>query len=352
MKKLFHSFLLIFITLCISTVHAQEPLGDQIKQKLKSKEFSVSVLLQGLGYYSSANENLENGNYSFAYNGYPKFSKFDIGATRLVIGGTVDNNFLYKMQMDFRARPSILDAQVGYKFADEFRLIAGAFKPFLSIDLDPNPGKTDIIGRARLVRSMMNTREIGLTALGNISSFSYRVGMYNGTGLSRTGTGKFLYTLRAGYTFNISKSSDLQIGFNGAIDKNEFVPIGNTGLTSAGDRDICGVFTQYNGSKFFGTFEYMLSSFEAVEFENDGSIAGAFGTAGIHITDKTDILGRWDYLKLEDKNEDDINDSNLFIFGVNHYPTQLIKLQLNLLLLDEESQDSRFGAAANFQFQF
>lgn len=335
-----------------TNLFAQEPLADQLKEKLKSEEFNVSILLQANGYYSSSNEDLANGLYSFAYNGYPEFSKFDIGATRLVLSGTVDHHYIYKMQMDFRGRPSILDAQMGYKFADEFRLIAGAFKPFLSIDLDPNPGKTDIIGRARHVRAMMNTREIGLTALGDITNFNYRIGMYNGTGLSRTGTGKFLYTLRVGYAFNFSESSDLKIGFNAAHDQNEFITIGNTGLTSTGDRNIFGVFTQYDDDRFFGTFEYQLSGFEAVEFQDDGSITGAFGTLGIHITDKTDVLGRWDYLQLDSTGEPGTDDSSLYILGVNHYPTQLIKLQLNLLYLTEVDNSNRFGMAANMQFQF
>lgn len=350
MKKIFLLGLLLMFS--VSMLYAQEPLADQLTEKLKSEEFNVSILLQAQGYYSSANEDLGNGIYSFAYNGFPEFSKFDMGATRLVLSGTVDNNFLYKMQMDFRARPSVLDAQVGYKFADEFRLIAGAFKPFLSIDLDPNPGKTDIIGRARYVRAMMNTREIGLTALGEIGSFNYRAGVYNGTGLSRRGTGKFLYTLRVGYGFELGKNNNLQIGFNGAIDQNEFVSIGNTGLTSAGNRDICGVFAQYNGNRFFGTFEYQLSTFESVEFENDGSLTGMFGTLGIHVTENTDILGRYDYLGLDDERRPGIDDSGLYIFGINHTPTQLIKLQLNLLYLREVDRDNRFGMAANFQFQF
>ena len=350
MRSLFLVGLILFTF--VTHTFGQEPLADQIKEKLKSEEFSVSVLLQTRAYYSSSNEDISNGLYSFAYNGYPEFSKFDIGATRLVLSGTVDNNFLYKMQMDLRARPSILDAQVGYKFAYEFRLIAGAFKPFLSIDLDPNPGKTDIIGRARHVRAMVNTREIGLTALGNIGNFNYRAGMYNGTGLSRTGTGDFLYTLRVGYDFNFDENSDLQIGFNGAIDTNKFVPIGNTSLTSTGDRNIYGVFTQYDGSLFFGTFEYQVSTFEAVEFLDEGALTGAFGTFGIHVTENTDVLGRYDYLGLDDKSRPGTDDSGLYIFGINHYPTQLIKLQLNLLYLREVDRDNRFGIAANFQFQF
>lgn len=349
MKKI--TLLGILLTVTLSNLYAQEPLADQIKEKLKSEEFSVSVLLQSQGFYSSSNEDISNGLYSFAYNGYPEYSKFDLGATRLVIRGKVDNNFLYKMQMDFRGRPSILDAQVGYKFADEFRLIAGAFKPFLSIDLDPNPGKTDIIGRARYVRAMMNTREIGLTALGDISNFNYRIGMYNGTGLSRTGTGNFLYTLRVGYTFNFNEASGLQFGFNAALDQNEFIPIGNTSLISTGDRNILGVFTKYDSPLFFGTFEYQLSTFHA-QFEGEGSLTGTFGTLGVHLAEKTDILGRWDYLKLDFSDTPGNKDSSLLIFGVNHYPTQLVKLQLNMLYFVEEYHSNRFGMAANFQFQF
>lgn len=333
MKKLF-IFGVIMIG-NISTLYAQEPLADQMREKLKSKEFSVGILVQSIGHFTFTDEEFNEGN------------AFDLGATRLAFKGTVDNNFLYKLQVDFRSSPSIKDAQVGYTFSDNFQLIAGAFKPYLSIDLDPNPGATDFIDRARQVGAMMNTREIGLTALGESGNLNYRFGMYNGTGLSRSNDGKFLYTARLGYSIG-SEHNELVIGFNGALNQTEMEPVGKSGLISTGDRTLYGLFTQYESQSIFGTFEFLQTAFETPEIDTDETITGFFITLGGHITEKTDLLGTWDHLEYDLTDEK----SELFVLGLNHKATDLIRFQFNLLTLLEESHYTQFGLSANFQFQF
>lgn len=331
MKKLLFSALLMIVPL--PSLYAQEPLADQMKEKLKSKKFDVGILLQSLGHFSFSDDDF-NGN------------EFDLGATRLSFKGTVDNHFLYKLQMDFRSTPSIKDAQVGYAFSDNFQLIAGSFKPYLSIDLDPNPGVKDFINRARHVGVMMNSREIGLTALGEAGNFDYRVGMYNGTGLSHSNDGKFFYTARLGYSFPFENGS-LKIGVNGAINQTEMESVGKSGLVSTGDRTLYGFFTQFDSKAIFGTIEFLQTSFEMLNTDEE-TITGFFATLGTHLSEKSDLLGRWDHL------EYDLMDtqSELLTFGMNYQATSLIRFQVNVLTLLEESQDAKLGASANFQFQF
>lgn len=317
----------------IPALYAQEPLADQMKEKLKSEEFSVGILLQSIGNFSFSEDDF-NGN------------EFNLGATRLSFKGTVDNNFLYKLQMDFRSLPSVKDAQVGYKFSDNFQLIAGAFKPYLSIALDPNPGATNFINRARQVGAMMNTREIGLTALGESGRLNYRFGMYNGTGLSRSNDGKFLYTARLAYTAPIGESS-LKVGLNGAINQTEMESVGKTGLVSSGDRTLYGFFTQFESSTIFGTFELLQTEFDMPNAGNE-TITGFFTTLGTHVSEKSELLGRWDHLEYDRLG----STSELLTFGFNHQATSLVSFQFNVLMLLEESQDAKLGASANFQFQF
>jgi hypothetical protein len=109
------------------------------------------------------------------------------------VRGQLESNFVYRLQLELRNSPSIIGALVGYRFSDQFQLVAGAFKSFLSADLDPNPGDTDFINRARLVGSMMKSREIGLTAIGNSGQFNYSFGMYNGYGLQTANDYRLLY---------------------------------------------------------------------------------------------------------------------------------------------------------------
>lgn len=333
MKKLLLCFL--FLMIFFSDSFAQEPLADRMRENLKSEEFNVGFLLQSLANFSFTNEEFNGGN------------KFDIGATRLTFGGSVDNGFLYKMQMDFRRTVSILDAQIGYAFSDDFRIITGAFKPFLSIDLDPNPGATDFINRARQVGAMMNSRELGITALGESGNLNYRVGMYNGNGLSRTNDGGFLYTARLGYLIP-SENSEFKIGLNGAVNQTEMERIGNTGLISTGDRVLYGFFLQYDSETIFGDFEFLQTQFDTLEPDTEETITGFFATLGTHLSNKTDLLGRWDHLEFDEFGQS----SELLIFGLNHQATQLISFQANLLTLIPETGDTQVGLSGNFQFQF
>lgn len=333
MKKLL--LCLLFLMIFFSDSFAQEPLADQMRQNLKSEEFSVGFLLQSLGNFSFTDDEFNGGN------------KFDIGATRLSFGGRVDNGFLYKMQMDFRRSVSILDAQVGYAFSDDFRIITGAFKPYLSIDLDPNPGATDFINRARQVGVMMNSREIGITALGESGNLNYRIGMYNGNGLVRTNDGGFLYTARLGYSIP-SDHNEFKIGLNGAVNQTEMERVGNTGLISTGDRVLYGFFAQYDSESIFADFEFLQTQFDTPQPGTEETITGFFATLGTHLTEKTDLLGRWDHLEFDDLNRE----SELLTLGLNHQATQLISFQANLLAFIPESGDTQVGLSGNFQFQF
>lgn len=315
--------------------YAQESATDRMREHLKSEEFSVGFLLQSIGNFSFTDDDFNGGNM------------FDIGATRLSFQGRVDNGFLYKLQMDFRRSVSIMDAQVGYAFSDDFRIITGAFKPFLSIDLDPNPGATDFINRARQVGAMMNSREIGITALGESGNFNYRIGMYNGNGLARTNGGGFLYTARLGYLIP-SDNSEFKIGLNAAVNQTQMERVGNSGLTSTDDRILYGFFAQYDSESLFGTFEFLQTQFDTPEPDTEETITGFFATLGTHLSDKTDLLARWDHLEYDELNRN----SELLTFGLNHQATQLVSFQVNLLALIPESDDTQVGLSGNFQFQF
>ncbi|NBC04531.1 MAG: hypothetical protein GVY20_12605, partial [Bacteroidetes bacterium] len=110
---------------------------DDLKDRFKSEELNVGLLLQSVGVLSLDDDNFNGGR------------QFELGATRLDIKGQLPNNFSYRLQLDFRRSMSVMDAQVGYRFSDQFRVVTGMFKPYLSADLDPSPASTDFINRAR-----------------------------------------------------------------------------------------------------------------------------------------------------------------------------------------------------------
>lgn len=323
-----------FILLIQPATFAQErePLGEELTNRLKSEVFNVGILLQSEAVFSFQDDMFNGGR------------AFDLGATRLDIRGVVDNNFTYRFQLDFRRQVSIIDAQVGYRFSPEFRIVAGAFKPFLSIDLDPGPGNTDFMNRARQVGAMMNSREIGVTALGDHGGLHYRFGIYNGTGLTRQNDNRFMYTARLGYAFETGTGS-LELGFNGMLNQTRFANVGNTGLTSVDDRLLYGGYLKFDSDVFFVNTEFLQTKFDAVEFAGaEETITGFFATVGARVNPKSELLVRWEYLDFDLDNAG----SELLVLGWNHQATSLVSFAINLLIDDYDNM----GAAALMQFQF
>ena len=337
MKKA--SILILILLLFIPSLIAQqaEPRADRLTEMLKTDIFRLGLLLQSEAAFSFNDDAFNDGR------------SFNLGATRLDMRGVVDNNFTYRVQLDFRRQFSVMDAQVGYLFNDNHRFIAGAFKPATSRDLDPAPGDTDFMNRARQVGAMMNSREIGVTFLGEPGNLSYRFGIYNGTGLTRVNDNRFMYTARLDYNFDFDVTK-LKVGLIGVLNQTRMVGVGNTGIVSEGDRLLYGALFDLQSGPVFAVFEYLQTKFDAVDFGGrEETIDGFYGTFGVNVTDKDQLLARWDYLGF------DLSDrqSDLISFGWNHQATRLISFQVNLLaLLDDDSDDTQMGLSAVMQFQF
>ena len=336
MKKLLLIFLITLFSASTGFAQYTPPTdGENWTQRLKTEQLQVGMLLQSVGVFSFQDDNFIGGR------------RFELGATRLDFRGQLESNFIYRLQLDFRRTPSILDAEVGYRFSEQFRLVAGASKPYLSADLDPSPGNTDFINRARLVGSMMKSREIGLTAMGNSGQFNYRFGLYNGYGLQTANDNRFMYAARLGYTTETDDGT-FNFGVNAALNSSINEQVGNTAITSLGDRTLYGGFLKYDSDVWFGTIEFLQSKFERLGFVEEETITGFYTTVGNNLNEKDQILARWDYLSFDLQD----NSTNRVVLGWNHQATSIISFQLNLIGQFGENQDDQFGLAGNFQFQF
>ncbi len=319
------------------TLSAQdsEPMADRLSGMLKSDVFNVGILLKSHAIFSFQDDDFKGGRL------------YDLGATRLDVRGLVDGNFIYRFQVDFRSQVSILDAQVGYVASENFRIVAGAYKPYTSRDLDPNPGHTDFMNRARQVRTMMNSREIGVTVSGRPGNLFYSFGMYNGTGLSRTNDNRFMYAGRLSYRAEM-ENSGLIFGFSGALNQTRNERVGNTGLVSSGNRSLYGPFVEFESEVFFGVFEFLQTRFNAANFnDREETINGFYSTLGVNTSSRDQLLIRWDKLDYDLRGDT----SDLFTLGWNHQATRLISFKINFWAQFDTDEDPKYGVGGLFQFQ-
>ncbi len=335
MKIVFTVLSVFLYSTTLIFAQSEQPRADRLTDILKSDILNVGFLFQTDAAFSFEDDKFIGGR------------QFGLGATRVDLRGTVDNDFTYRVQMQLSGSTRLLDAQLGYRFSDQMRIVTGAFKPFLSIDLDPNPGATDFINRARHVGTMVNSREVGITILGESEGFNYRFGMYNGTGLALENDNTFFYTARVGYEAE-TENGTFNVGFNGGFNQTEMERVGNSGLTSQGDRALYGGFLQYEGPVLFGTAEFLQTTFDAGEFSgNEETITGLFTTLGFNISEKNQLLARWDYLNHDIREYE----SDQLIFGWNHQATRLVSFQVNFISQFDNDADGQYGLLGVFQFQ-
>lgn len=336
LSTLFTCFLLLAgtsITVQNALAQDNEPLTDEMRDLLKSEPFNVGLLLQSTANFSLSDDNFNGGN------------SFGLGATRLKISGAVDGGFNYNLQMDFRRSSSVFDAAIGYRKSEGFGIKAGLQKPDIGLDLQPNPGKTDFINRARLIGVILDTRELGVSASGQVDQFDYTVSVFNGTGRSLSNDDHFMFAAKGAFTIDLENDGTLYIGANGGLNGTENEPVGF--LQSEGDRLIYGAFLDYESDNWFGAAELLMTSFETISLPEDETITGAYVTVGNNVTEKDQLLARIDHISYDQLDYS----SNLFVLGWNHQATSVISLQVNALAQFEENEEF-FGLSGNFQYQF
>ena len=339
--------LTILITLLITLGAAQvqhlqaqsdEPLTDEIRELYKSDAFNIGFLLQSEALFTEGDDNAlgETG--------------FGLGPTRLRFDGMTDGGFMYEMDLELRRSPLIWDASIYYVASDAFELEAGMHKADIGLDLQPGPGKIDFIDRAQLINIMTNRREVGVSARGQLDQFDYTVGVYNGTGRDLDNDGNLMYLLKAGYTFEFDNDGVLYVVANGALNGTVGEEI--AGLTTNGDRLTYGGYLDYESDSWFGAFEVLATTFETNDLAAtpptvEETILGTYITLGNKITEKDELLGRWEYIGYDFQDRE----SNLLILGWNHQFTSVMSLQINGLALFEEDDES-FGLQGNLQYEF
>ncbi len=317
----------------------EEPLAERLREVLHHEAFTLNVLLQTGAAFSFDDDDFLGGR------------SFAVDNARISMRGTIDGRFFYRVLFNVAREPNLLDAFIGYRHSDAFRVSVGAMKPRQTADFIPNPGETDFINRANITGLLVQSREIGLAAEGNHEGLYYYAGLFNGTGLTGLNNNKFYGIGRLQYTFGFDdlENSMLQIGIQGSHGDTPGVRSGNSGPMLSGKRTIFGGDLRLEANKFLFAAEYLLGDLEtSATVEGKEAISGFYLTTGYWVLEKTMVLGRWQSYAFD---KEDFRDNQLSI-GLTHLFTDLTSFLVNFEAFFPEHGDAQYGVMLGMQVMF
>lgn len=315
----------------------EEPLGKQIKSIFQHEAFTVNALLQAGFRYSLANDGFQGGR------------TFEAANARLSFKGMLDGKFYYRIFFNMVKEPNLLDAFIGYRHSDALRITAGAMKPRQTQDYIPDPGSTDFIDRTRITGLLVQSREIGISAEGDVNGLYYYSGLFNGNKMSSNNNNKFYGIGRLQYTFKNIIPGTLQLAVQGSYGESPNVRSGSFGPMLRGERTIYGGDMRLETDRFLLASEYLAGQLETEDIaENKEEISGYYVTVGYKLFKETMFLGRWQSWGFQEMNYRD----NQFTFGINQNFTSLTSFQFNFDSYLPENGDKQHGLSLLYQVQF
>ena len=342
--------LLVFFSChCFQTHILGNPLNAENLQKdtlvlreltplIKTEPFTMNVLLQAGFNYSLRDDDFLGGR------------TFEATNARISIRGSWESGFYYRLFFNLVREPNILDAFIGYKFADELQVAFGVMKPQQTLDFIPDPGSMDFIRRTQITRLLVQSREIGVSAIGDLGNFSYFVGLYNGNGLERRNNNNKFYGIgRAQYRILKKGDDKLEIAISGSNGNSAGVQSGNSGPMLRGQRSIAGADLRLEWSNWIFATEYLIGRLETVDLpDRKEQISGYYLTLGYYFLERTSFLTRWQSWDFKEMGD---TDSQLTL-GVNHDFNDITGFQINYDLYMPEFGRNQSGFSVILQIQF
>ena len=336
-KIFFFALMIILHGLTTISQAQDEPMADRIKDMIQHEAFRINALIQA-GF-----------RYSFQNDGFQGGRTFEAANARLSFRGTVDGRFYYRVMFNMVSEPNLLDAFAGYHHSDGFRLTAGAMKPRQTLDFIPNPGATDFIDRAIITGLLVQSREIGISAMGDIDNFYYYAGFFNGNRLSDNNNNKFYGIGRLQYAFRDLIPGTIQIAVSGSHGNSQGVRTGSKGPLLRGERTIYGTDIRIETNKILLAAEYLAGNLETADLAGrKETISGYYFTGGYRFLEKTMALARWQSWGYRELGFRD----NQLTLGINHDFTGITSFQFNLDSYLPENGDNKYGISMILQLQF
>jgi phosphate-selective porin OprO/OprP len=159
-----------------ATAKDRQSVTANAKDGFSLKSADGKYTLRFRGYLQS------DGRFFVSNEAVPAVDNLLIRRARPIIEATVGRYFEFRLMPDFGGTsPTIFDAYWDGKFAPEFTVRAGKFKP--PIGLERLQSATDILFAERgLPTNLVPSRDLGLQFAGDISEglFAYQIGVFNG----------------------------------------------------------------------------------------------------------------------------------------------------------------------------
>ncbi|MBD3224226.1 MAG: hypothetical protein GF313_05815 [Caldithrix sp.] len=337
MKKMIVHILYFYIGLT-SVVFAQvESRSEPILSKIQQEAFTINVLVQSGLRYSLANDEFQGGR------------TFEATNARLSVRGLIDDKFYYRMFFNLVSEPNLLDAFLGYRHSNALRITAGAMKPRQTLDYIPDPGSKDFIDRTKITGLLVQSREIGVSAEGDVNGLYYFSGIFNGNKLSSNNNNKFYSIGRLQYTFETIFPGTMQLAVQGSYGESPNVRSGSSGPILRGERMIYGGDMRLETDRFLLACEYLTGQLDLMDItDKKEKIYGYYVTAGYKMFKETMFLGRCQSWGRREMNFQDYQ----FTLGINHKFTGFTRFQINFDSYLPEKRDEQYGLSLLLQVQF
>jgi hypothetical protein len=332
-------FLIIFFSAgFVNRVLSQdEPPADYIRNFTQHESFRINVFIRTGFRYSYYNDNFQNGR------------RFEVADGVLNIAGILDGRFYYRLLFNMAREPNLLESFVGYKHNEGLRLTLGALKPRQTLDYIPSPAVMDFIYRTRITGLLVQTREIGFSADGDIEDFYYFAGIFNGNRLINNNNNKFYFISRFQYSLRDIVPGLVQAGVSGSYGDSEGTRSGFSGPLLRGERMIYGADIKMETGRILLAAEYLEGILETVDLpDTKETISGYYFTGGYSLFKRTRVLARWQSLEYKVQHFR----AKQLTLAINHHFTGNVNFQFNTDSYFPENGENNYGASLMLRVLF
>ncbi|MBU2444062.1 MAG: OprO/OprP family phosphate-selective porin [Bacteroidetes bacterium] len=333
-KKILLSLAIMVLTTSIGNAQ-EEPLFEKLQKNFQTKYFDVGFLFQGVFDHQFERT-------------FPGNNGFSLANVRVILSGELDEGYGYYLQTNFVSARPLLDARFYYKIAPYLIFDIGQFKVPFGTEYLISKSAIDFVNRAQNV-NLIPGRQIGLQVRGDLlkKTLTYKAGVFNGNGTAANANDNrdFMYVGRLEFKNQLSDCghSKLEVAVNAATT-NDAVPA----PVFSQKRNFAGGDFRLTLNNLFLSGEFIYQNMK----QNNGASLNHKGyhlTAGYMVTDKIQLLGRWDSLIPE---KSLFTESNFIVLGCNIWPTKATEFQINYIIDTEQSGVKKHQVLINSQLAF